>query len=165
MGCVSGSSLILLVGLPGSGKSTWARSCLARHPEGRLISTDAIRGQLFGDESIQSSWLKIWLEVRRQFQEAVGQIALGQASFAIYDATNAVRKQRRQAIALARKTGFSQISGLWLNTPLWVCLEQNQRRDRQVPEAVILRMSRRLYGAPPSVEEGLDSLIELTPNS
>jgi len=154
----NGSSLVILIGLPGSGKSTLARSLLTTDPNTLLISTDGIRSQLFGDESIQGSWLKIWLEVRRQFQEAVRQIEVGQASLAIYDATNAVRKQRRQAINLARKTGFSHITGLWINTPLSVCLERNQARSRQVPEAVILRMDRRLQGAPPAIAEGLDAL-------
>lgn len=125
-----------------------------------MISTDAIRGQLFGDETIQGSWLKIWLEVRRQFGEAVHQITVSEIEFAIYDATNAVRKQRREAIALARKMGFTHITGVWLDVPLEVCLERNRQRSRQVPEDVILRMARRLYGAPPSIEEGLDSLVQ-----
>jgi predicted kinase len=154
----SGLSLVILIGLPGSGKSTLARSFLTTHSTALLISTDGIRSQLFGDASIQGSWLKIWLEVRRQFQEAVRQAELGQSCLAIYDATNAVRKQRRQAIHLARKTGFLQIIGLWVNTPLAVCLERNQARSRQVPEAVILRMDRRLQGAPPTIAEGLDAL-------
>ncbi|KAM3098937.1 AAA family ATPase [Phormidesmis sp. 146-12] len=157
-----GSSLVILIGLPGSGKSTFARSLLTTHPDSILISTDGIRSQLFGDESTQGSWLKIWLEVRRQFQEAVRQIEVGQASLAVYDATNAVRKQRRQAIHLARKMGFSHIVGLWINTPLSVCLARNQARSCQVPEATILRMDRRLQGAPPTIVEGLDELRSLS---
>jgi predicted kinase len=153
------SKLFLLIGLPGSGKSTLARSLLTTHPNHLLISTDTIRVQLFGDEATQGSWLKIWLEVRRQFQDAVAQIALEQATLAIYDATNVVRKQRRQAIDLARKTGFTQIIGLWVDTPLSVCLKRNQRRSRVVPEEVILRMNRRLQGAPPALEDGLDGLV------
>ena len=115
---------------------------------------------MFGDEAIQGSWLKIWLEVRRQFQETVSQIAASELDFAIYDATNVVRKQRRQAIALARKSGFTHLTGLWLDVPIEICLERNSQRSRQVPEAVIFRMARRLYGALPSVEEGFDRLIK-----
>jgi predicted kinase len=125
-----------------------------------LISTDAIRAHLFGDETIQGAWLKIWLEIRREFHEAVSQIMAGEIEFAIYDATNAVRKQRRQAIALARKIGFTHITGVWVDVPIEICLERNQQRLRRVPEEVILRMARRLYGAPPSLEEGLDRLIQ-----
>jgi predicted kinase len=119
-----------------------------------------IRGQLFGDEAIQGAWLKIWLEIRREFQEAVSQISSGEIDFAIYDATNVVRKQRRQAIALARKIGFTYITGIWVDVSIEICLERNQQRPRRVPEEIILRMARRLYGAPPSLEEGLDRLIQ-----
>ena len=147
-------SLVLLIGLPGSGKSTFARSL-----NSRIISTDAIRAQLFGKEAIQGDWLKIWLEVRSQFQQAVNAIASGEIEFAIYDATNAVRKQRKSAIALARNSGFTYITGVWINPSIEVCLERNRMRSRQVPEAVIDRMARRLYGAPPTLEEGLDEIV------
>ncbi|MBD1823294.1 AAA family ATPase [Cyanobacteria bacterium FACHB-DQ100] len=147
---------MLLIGLPGSGKSTYARSLRSC-----MISTDTIRAQLFGDEAVQGSWLKIWLKVRSQFQQAVSAIRSGEIEFAIYDATNAVRKQRRAAIALARKSGFTHITGVWINPPIEVCLERNRMRDRQVPDAVIHRMARRLYGAPPALDEGLDELILL----
>jgi predicted kinase len=127
-----------------------------------LISTDAIRAQLFGDEAIQGSWLKIWLEVRSQFQQAATAIAANEIEFAIYDATNAVRKQRRSAISLARKSGFTYITGVWVNPTIEICLERNRKRSRQVPEEVIHRMARRLYGAPPSFEEGLDEVVTIS---
>lgn len=150
---------MLLIGLPGSGKSTLATLLYAQ--SATIISTDTIRAQLFGNEAIQGSWIKIWLEVRRQFKSAIAQIEAETIDFAIYDATNAVRKQRRQAIELARKSGFTHVTGLWLNVPLSVCLERNGKRDRQVPEAIVLRMARRLYGAPPSTGEGFDRVLEI----
>ncbi|MBD1844386.1 AAA family ATPase [Cyanobacteria bacterium FACHB-63] len=145
-----------MIGLPGSGKSTYACSL-----DSCIISTDMIRAQLFGDEAVQGSWLKIWLEVRSQFQQAVSASQSGEIEFAIYDATNAVRKQRRAAISLARKSGFTHITGVWINPAIEVCLERNRMRDRQVPEDVIHRMVRRLYGAPPALDEGLDELLLL----
>lgn len=157
--------LILLIGLPGSGKSTFAQYLVNECPKRRLISTDAIRALLFGDEATQGSWAKVFCEVGRQFRDTVQQIHQGEISEAIYDATNVVRKQRRQAIALARVSGFTHITGIWLNVPVWLCLTRNQERDRQVPEEIILRMSRCLYGAPPSESEGLDTIIEITPPS
>jgi predicted kinase len=105
--------------------------------------------------------LKVWLNVCQQFQSAVEQASQGRSPYAIYDATNAVRKQRRHTIATARKAGFTHITGIWLNVSLPICLDRNRSRDRRVPEEVILRMYRRLYGAPPSLEEGLDGLVEL----
>jgi predicted kinase len=156
------SRLLLLIGLPGSGKSTLAAHLLQQGAR-RLISTDRIRADLFGDESVQGPWLTVWAEVGRQFRQAVLESQAGIIREAIYDATNAVRKQRRQTIALARESGFTHITGLWLNVPLWLCLQRNQQRDRQVPEEVILHMSRSLCDAPPSEAEDFDRLLEITP--
>ena len=151
------TKLILLIGLPGSGKSTLAKQLLVECPRMQLISTDAIRGQLFGSEAIQGHWLLIWRELERQLQQA---ITADQG--VILDATNAQRKNRREVITLARDCGFSQIIGVWLKTPVWLCLARNQRRIRQVPEDIIFRMYRQLRDAPPSVEEGIDKLISFS---
>lgn len=156
--------LFFLIGLPGSGKSFLAKKLLYDHPERSLISTDAIRAQLFGDEAIQGSWPLIQQEIQVQLRQAIGQIREDAAGHptAIYDATNARRKNRREAIAQIRAIGFRQITGIWLDTPLPICLERNRQRDRQVPESVILRMDRQLRGAPPSLSDGLDRLAVLS---
>ncbi|MDH6058971.1 AAA family ATPase [Chrysosporum bergii ANA360D] len=148
------TKLFLLIGLPGSGKSTLAQKLVAECPQRLLISTDTIRGQLFGSEATQGPWLLIWQEIQQQFQQAV---AGGKTT--IFDATNAQRRNRREVIASAREIGFTHITGLWVRTPVWLCLARNQRRERQVPQEVILRMYRQLREAPPSLEEGIDQLI------
>ncbi len=163
LGFSTQSQLILLIGLPGSGKSSLAEQLVAQSPGSAIISTDAIRAQLFGDEGIQGPWLLVWKQVQHQFSQAVEQINLGQIPRAIYDATNAARRQRREAIALARATGFTKIIGIWVDTPLQLCLERNRRRDHQIPEAVILRMGRQLRDAPPALGDGLDQLIRYSP--
>jgi predicted kinase len=155
------SKLFLLIGLPGSGKSFWATKLRQDCPRRRVISTDEIRSRLFGNAATQGTWLKIWRTVGLEFRQAVQQIAQGEVTEAVYDATNAVRRQRRKAIALARQCGFTQITGVWINPPVELCLERNQRRDRTVPLAVILKMHRSLTAAPPALPEGLDDLIEV----
>ncbi|WP_341526374.1 AAA family ATPase [Nostoc sp. UHCC 0302] len=156
------TKLLLLIGLPGSGKSTLAKQLLGECPQMQLISTDSIRGQLFGSEAIQGSWLAIWREVERQLQQAIASHRT-----AVYDATNAQRRHRRELIALARNKGFTHITGIWVDTPVWLCLARNKKRftaaspkeARLVPEEIILRMHRQLRDAPPSLQEGLDCLI------
>lgn len=151
--------LIVLIGLPGSGKSTLARQIIAECPDCWLISTDAIRAHLFGNESTQGPWLQVWREVQRQFHQSAQQIKCGVGRAAIYDATNVQRKQRRRVLSLARATGFNHIVGLWLDVPLRVCLSRNHQRDRVVPEFVMQKMYRQLLGAPPAMTEGLERLI------
>jgi predicted kinase len=149
---------LLLIGLPGSGKSTLAKQLLLECPQRQLISSDAIRGQLFGDEAIQGVWMRVWREIQRQLQQAITT-----HSTAIYDATNAQRRNRREVIHTARELGFTHITGMWLDTPIWLCLARNKKRLNPVPEEVIFRMHRQLRDAPPSLEEGLDELIWFTP--
>jgi predicted kinase len=148
------TKLILLIGLPGSGKSTLAKQLLTECSQMQLISTDAIREQLFGSEAIQGAWPLIWREIEGQFQQA---ITLDKG--VIFDATNAQRKNRRAVITLARDFGLTHITGIWLRTPIWLCLARNHRRIRQVPEDIIFRMHRQIRDAPPSLEEGIDELI------
>ncbi|MEW6498442.1 MAG: AAA family ATPase [Cyanobacteriota bacterium] len=148
------TKLLLLIGLPGSGKSTLASRLCVEYPGSQLISTDIIRAQLFGSQEVQGPWPLVWREVEQQFKQAVAH-----SSVAIYDATNAVRRYRKEAIALARVTGFTHIIGLWWDTPLCVCLERNKKRDRYVPEEVILQMHSSLFNAPPILKEGFDYLI------
>ena len=53
------SSLILchfLIGLPASGKSTFASQINQQIPDSVIVSTDAIRDRLFGDATIQGNW-------------------------------------------------------------------------------------------------------------
>lgn len=150
--------LIILIGLPGSGKSTLAYQLMAAWPTYRLVSTDAIRGQLFGNPAVQGDWRLIWNQVRVQFQSA-----LLEGKTTIYDATNVKRANRHEVIRLARELGFSSITGIWIRTRLQECLDRNRSRDRQVPEEVILTMYRQLWGAPPSLSEGMDHLIFYQP--
>jgi predicted kinase len=150
--------LIIMIGLPGSGKSTLAGFLLQEEPR-TLIATDAVRELLFGDEAIQGDWALVQREVGRQLRQALDRIQQGQIHAAIYDATNARRRYRRQVIHQVRSLGFTHLTGLWLDTPLSVCLARNQSRSRQVPEEVILQMHRQLTDAPPALEEGFDRLL------
>lgn len=149
--------LLFLIGLPGSGKSTLAASLSQADERRYLVSTDQIRSQLFGNEATQGPWWLIWRELQQQLR-AAAQITSNCGVEAIYDATNVVRRDRKRALKLARHCGFTYITGIWLDLPLAVCLERNRQRDRQVAEAIILRMHYRLMAAPPALEDGFDAL-------
>lgn len=153
--------LLLLIGLPGSGKSTLAQRLAANTPGWRVISTDEIRDRLFGDAAIQGPWPQIWDDVQRQFAMTVQLAQTQPLRGGIYDATNAVRRHRQAAIALARSVGFTRVTGLWLDVPLAVCLEHNHQRDHQVPPEVIAQMAHHLHRAPPRLHDGFDHLVHM----
>lgn len=144
--------LIFFIGIPGCGKSWWAEH-LSKALPGQIVSPDTLRQKLFGDREIQGSWGRIWPQAAREIRPA-----LGLGKLVIYDATNARCRYRRQTIASLRALGLQQITGIWLDLPLNVCLVRNQQRDRQVPETVIKNMYQDLQLTPPSLADGLDCL-------
>lgn len=157
-------SLLMLVGVPGSGKSTWARGFVLAQPRYQIVSTDAIRAALYGDEAIQGDWGQIWQRVLTDWRAGIEAIRRGELDGVIYDATNTRRRNRRGAIAAARDLGFTAITLVWFDLPLSLALERNRGRSRQVPTDAIAAMHRQLQGAPPSVQEGCDRLLVLGPD-
>jgi len=155
--------LVMLVGIPGSGKSTWAGSFLKRHPDYQLVSTDQIRATLYGDEATQGDWRQVWQQVLAQWRLGIDYIRQGRLRGVIYDATNARRRNRCQAIATAKASGFNAITLIWFDVPLETCLRRNRERSRQVPPEVIIQMYRQLRGAPPSEGEGANRVLRITP--
>lgn len=145
-----------LIGLPGSGKSTLAAR-LAALTGGCVVSTDALRAELYGDASVQGSWPSI-----ERLAIARIRAALASQIPAIYDATNARRRQRRQMLAKLLHPRAAWL-GWYLQTPLAQCKAWNQARDRQVPDWVIERMAQALRDGPPAVGDGLVGLCRVSP--
>ena len=148
-----------LIGPPGSGKSTFATALLQLEPTASIVSTDQIRTELFGDESIQGDWSLIEERVLAQIREA---FSAGQP--VIYDATNARREWRQ---SLLRQIGEENQQWLawYLQTPLSICKAWNKGRKRQVPEVVIEESFQALQAQPPQPAEGFVAVnsVVLTP--
>jgi predicted kinase len=155
----------LLIGPPASGKTTLARTLapLLRGPgesSALVLSTDAIREEVFGDAAVQGPWREI---EARLHQRLLAAVAAGIP--VIVDATHAKRPWRlalTQALALPAPVEWI---GWWLFTPLPTCLRWNESRSRPVPVPVIEEMAAALadphFG--PSRAEGFAALCAVVP--
>ncbi|MEA5424750.1 AAA family ATPase [Synechococcus sp. CCY9202] len=149
----------LLIGPPASGKTTLA-GVLAQLTGAVVLSTDVVRGELFGDAAVQGPWRDIEALLHRRIRESV---AAGVP--VIVDATHARRPWRlaiTQALSLPAPVEWI---GWWLYTPLGTCLQWNQTRKRLVPEPVIREMAAALadpvFG--PSRAEGFAAVVAVVP--
>lgn len=149
------AKLIILVGLPGSGKSWYAENMLwpieAAFSESDVVihSSDAIRGELFGDEGSQENNALVFETMHRRVKED-----LRAGKTVIYDATNITRKARRGAINLASKDDTVYCHIVWAEPS--VCIERAASRSRVVGEDVIFKMMHRWQS--PHMSEGFDDM-------
>ena len=129
-------SLVLLVGVTGSGKSTFAR---AHFKPTEVISSDFCRGLVADDQNDQSATPAAF-EVLRFI---VGQ-RLKAGRLTVVDATNVQPEARRDLVLLAREYDVLPVA-IVLDLPERLCAERNaQRPDRDFGAHVIRRQRQQL---------------------
>lgn len=146
--------LVFMAGLPGSGKSTYAEELVKE--KGFIIhSSDKIREEL-GDVNDQSKNEEVFVILHRRIKED-----LRNGKNVIMDSTGLNRKRRVAFLKELKHIPCEKICVL-VATPFEVCLEQNSKRDRVVPEEVLHRMIRSFQL--PCVQEGWDDVVIHYPN-
>jgi len=147
--------LVVLVGLPASGKSTWLQ-------DNRLfaLSSDSVRELLIADVTDQSNNRLVFRTLR---QLAAARAQAG-AEATYIDSTALTPWERRCWIRFAELHDCTA-EALFFDVPLAECKRRHALRARVVPEHVMDRMAARLV--PPSVAEGftLVSTIAGTPTT
>ena len=134
--------LILLIGIPGSGKSFYTKKYdydrIFKHNT-TILSSDQVRKEILGDENDQTHNEEVFQYIK---DTSVKQLEKGQR--VIIDATNLSRKARQSITDYVdQKLSFYEygfIKFVVVATPYYQCLENNRKRSRQVPENVIERM-------------------------
>jgi predicted kinase len=134
--------IVVLVGLPASGKSTYLDRLGVRG-----LSSDMIRVLLADDERDQTHQEQVFQTVRYLLRQ---RLEIGRPVTYI-DATNLGREERRPYLEIGREFGCD-VEAVFFDVPLAVCRERNAGRARVVPEEVMVLMARKLVA--PAVEEG-----------
>ncbi len=135
-------AVVLAIGLPGSGKSTWFK----RHNI-LPLSSDMVRILLFDDVTEQRYQDLVFSTLRSMLRARL----LAKRPWNYVDATNLSPHERRSWVKLAHDFGY-EAQAVFFDVPPEVCIERNRRRERNVPEDVMLRMASKLR--PPKFEEG-----------
>src|SRR5258708_3424457 len=135
------SRIVLLTGLPGSGKSTWATG------KDGVLSSDELRRLLADDPNNQT----IHVRVFRMLRDLLKHRLELKRPFTCIDATNLTPVERRPYIKLAELYD-AEIEAVFFDVPVEECQRRNRLRDRVVPDEVIQQMAERLV--PPSKKEG-----------
>jgi predicted kinase len=143
--------LVLLVGLPASGKSTW----LAQH-QLPALSSDTVRELLTGDATNQSVNRLVFRTLRWLARAR----AEAGADITYIDSTALTLWERRTWRQLARRHSWP-IEAIFFDTPLEECRRRNSNRARRVPDDILTQMSHRLV--PPSQTEGFLRVTTIVP--
>lgn len=149
-------TLILCVGIPGSGKTTYAEKYVKEHPNAIHISSDRIRAELWGNEAIQGDNNEVFSLMQSRAIEA-----LNNGLSVVYDATNITRKDRSYIIALCPKFAKIECHIIW--APIETCIERDAARERTVGKEVIDRMLKRFQ--PVWYDEGVDVIKLIRPEN
>jgi predicted kinase len=121
--------VVMMSGLPGSGKDHWVRSHL---PDSPVISLDALRSELDIDPTDEQGPV---LEAAR----ARARELLRQGRDFVWNATNLSRQFRSSLIELFAGYG-AHVRIVYLEVPEQTLLAQNRRREAVVPQRAIDRM-------------------------
>jgi predicted kinase len=138
--------IVVLVGLPGSGKSTWIQNNLVAGMSGAL-SSDALRDLLADDATRQD----IHPVVFRTMRELLKRRLELKRPVTYIDATNLTSWERRPYVRLADLFD-AEIEAVFFDVPVEECIRRNRGRGRIVPDEAILTMLAKLV--PPDVSEG-----------
>lgn len=142
----SKGTVVLAIGLPGSGKSSWFK----RHNI-RPLSSDLLRELLFDDAQEQRFQDLVFSNLRSMLKARL--VARRPVNYV--DATNLTPHDRHSWIKLAKDYGYD-VQGLYFDVPVDVCLERNQKRERVVAEDIMRKMAAKLKA--PTFEEGFSKI-------
>ena len=143
--------LVVLIGSPGSGKSTWAK----QNSRGAVhVSQDNLIDAISPDGFEQA-----YRPVYAAAEDAVARAALERGHTVIVDRTNRTPAHRRRWVAIAREVNCPAVA-VSMSAPAELCRERNRRRDtrRRLSEERMVRMLAAFE--PVRLDEGFAAIVD-----
>jgi len=141
--------LFIMIGLSGSGKSTYAKQ-IAEEENAVILSSDAIRFEMLGSEDNQDKNAEVFQELNKRLI-----LNLKNGNNVVYDATN-LSSRRRKSLINNLKIESLEVYAKVVNTLIELCIERDSGRDRSVGVGVI--MSQRMKFNFPLDNEGFNGI-------
>jgi predicted kinase len=138
--------VVLTIGLPGSGKTTWFKRRGVTP-----LSSDLLRSILF-DDITEQRWQGLVFSTLRSLLRAR---LIAKMPWNYVDATNLSPHERRQWIKMAKSFGYD-VQAVFFDVPLEICMERNRRRERTVSDDIMKKMGDRLRA--PDFKEGFSKI-------
>jgi predicted kinase len=143
---VSRGFVVLAIGLPGSGKTTWFKRRGVTP-----LSSDMLRSILFDDITEQRYQGLVFSTLRSLLRARL----IAKMPWNYVDATNLSPHERRQWIKMAKSFGY-EVQAVFFDVPFEVCMERNHKRERTVSDETMQKMAERLR--PPNFKEGFGKI-------
>ena len=145
--------LIVTVGLPASGKTSWVKGFIEDNKDKTIdiISSDKIREEMFNDIEDQNHNGEVFDLMKRRTKES-----LSQGHVVVYEATN-ISSKRRRALLKELKRYYDKAICLFKYKNVVDCDIDNCIREKKVPNDVIERMYKNFEI--PHKNEGFDEII------
>jgi len=147
-------TLYITVGLPGSGKSTYAKEFI-KGKDVEYLSSDELRAVYGKDETDQTVTPIVFGHIKRKVDEF-----LKNGKNVLIDATNVNLRERSDYINTAKKYGVKVVA-LVFNMDRQGLIDRNKKRGEQggrvVPDWVIDKMLNKYQN--PDFNEGFDTII------
>ena len=138
--------VVLTIGLPGSGKTTWYKRRGVTP-----LSSDMLRNILFDDITEQRYQGLVFSTLRSLLRARL----IAKMPWNYVDATNLSPHERRQWIKMAKSFGY-EVQAVYFDVPLAICMERNSKRERAVTDDVMQKMAERLKA--PDFKEGFSKI-------
>ena len=134
-----------MVGIPGSGKSTYAEK-LAKEQNATIVSGDCIRDQLEASGISEPCWSEIWNFVEDEIANAAEY-----GRNVVIDGTHVGASHRAETLTLLRSYGYFDIEAVILDVDIKECMKRNASRKRKVADYVIAHMHKTFKESLPTI--------------
>lgn len=132
------NKVLILQGLPGSGKSTWAKQYCKENPNTLILNRDSLRKMLNYEE-----WTAEYENIVRKIEISALELILDNCvnSTVIIDDTNLKLKTVNHLIQICKSHNAEVVLQDFFHVPLMECIKRDSKREKPVGKTAIIRMN------------------------